>query len=104
MFCKQSSLYSGQKAGGNIVQTGTKPGPWRPITEAALTKQCGKLRAARSSPRLKIADRLATAHLYLQLNPNDEENRALRKLLPAVADGHGTAHALLFSGEPGELI
>jgi hypothetical protein len=43
----QSSLYSGQKAGGSNVQTGTKSGPWRPIakgrvSEALWKVACGK--------------------------------------------------------------
>ncbi len=53
-----------------------------------------------------IADPLATARLYLQLNPSKKENRAIRKLLQSIADGKGTLHAgeaLLFQGELGEL-
>ena len=43
----QSSLYSGQKAGGVNVQTGTKVGPWRPnsagrISETIWKIACGK--------------------------------------------------------------
>ena len=43
----QSSLYSGHKAGGSNVQTGTKPGPWKPIatgrvSEAMWKIACGK--------------------------------------------------------------
>lgn len=51
-------------------------------------------------------DPLSTARLYLQLNPKEEENRALRKLLQSLADGKGTLHAtetILFQGELGEL-
>ena len=39
----QSSLYSGQKAGGNNVQTGTKTGPWRPITEGRVNEALWKI-------------------------------------------------------------
>jgi len=43
----QSSLYSGQKTGESMVQAGTKPGPWRPISagsvgEAMWKISCGK--------------------------------------------------------------
>jgi len=53
-----------------------------------------------------ITDPLATARLYLQLNPNEDENRAIRKLLLAIANGQGVLHAsevMLFQGELGEL-
>ena len=53
-----------------------------------------------------IADPLATARLYLQLNPNREENRALRKLLQALVNFDGVLQeneALLFQGELGQL-
>jgi hypothetical protein len=55
---------------------------------------------------LQIADPLATARLYLQLNPNKEESRALRKLMQALVNFDGTLHAsesILFHGELGEL-
>jgi hypothetical protein len=55
---------------------------------------------------VKITDPLAVAQLYLQLNPNQAENRAIRKLLRAIAQGKGTlraSEALLFQGELGEL-
>jgi hypothetical protein len=55
---------------------------------------------------MRITDPLATARLYLQLNPNEEENRALRKLLCVIADGSGTLHeseSQLFQGELGDL-
>jgi hypothetical protein len=55
---------------------------------------------------LKFTDPLAAARLYLKLNPNEEENCALRNLLQAIADAQGTLHApdaLLFCGELGEL-
>lgn len=54
---------------------------------------------------MKIADPLATVQLYLQLNPNEEENRALRKLLQYLVNFEGTLYApesILFKGEPGE--
>ncbi len=44
--------------------------------------------------------------MYLQLNPNEEENRALRKLLRAIVQGDVTLYAsetLLFQGELGVL-
>jgi hypothetical protein len=53
-----------------------------------------------------IADPLRTARLYLQLNPNQEESRALRNLLQTLAQFDGTLHAsksILFQGELGEL-
>jgi hypothetical protein len=53
-----------------------------------------------------ISQPLETAKLYLQLNPNEEENRAIRKLLKVIADGEGNLFAnesLLFQGELGEL-
>ena len=53
-----------------------------------------------------IADPLATARLYLQLNRNEEENRAIRKLLQSLVNFEGTLHAteaILFQGELGEL-
>jgi hypothetical protein len=56
--------------------------------------------------KLRLADPLATARLFLQLNPNHNENRALRKLLKALPNFDGTLHAsdsLLFHGELGEL-
>ena len=39
----QSSLYSGQKAGGNNVQTGTKTGSWRPISAGTVSEMMWKL-------------------------------------------------------------
>jgi hypothetical protein len=39
----QSSLYSGQKAGGNNVQTGTKVGPWRPISAGRISEAMWKI-------------------------------------------------------------
>ena len=56
--------------------------------------------------KLRLADPLATARLFLQLNLNQNENRALRKLLKALHNFDGTLHAsesLLFQGELGEL-
>lgn len=53
-----------------------------------------------------IADPLATARLYLQLNPNQEENRALRKLLQALVNFDGVLQeneSLLFQGELSQL-
>lgn len=53
-----------------------------------------------------INDPLATARLFLQINPNDEENRALRRLLQTLINFEGTLHsaeAILFQGELGEL-
>ena len=39
----QSSLYSGQKAGGTNVQTGTKAGPWRPISSGRVSETMWKI-------------------------------------------------------------
>ena len=39
----QSSLYSGQKGSGTNVQTGTKPGPWRPITKGRVNEEMWKI-------------------------------------------------------------
>lgn len=39
----RSSLYSGQKAGGSTVQTGTKPGVWRPITKGRVNEEMWKI-------------------------------------------------------------
>lgn len=39
----QSSLYSGQKAGGSNVQSSTKPGPWRPITKGRVNEAMWKI-------------------------------------------------------------
>ena len=39
----QSSLYSGQKAGGSNVQTGTKAGPWRPIASGRVSETMWKI-------------------------------------------------------------
>jgi hypothetical protein len=39
----QSSLYSGQKAGSNPVQTGTKAGPWRPVAAGRVSETMWKL-------------------------------------------------------------
>jgi hypothetical protein len=53
-----------------------------------------------------ITDPLATVRLYLQINPNEEENRALRKLLESLVNLDGTFHvaeAILFQGELGKL-
>lgn len=53
-----------------------------------------------------ITDPLRTARLYLQLNPNQEENRALRTLLATLADLEAAGpirDAFLFQGELGEL-
>jgi hypothetical protein len=53
-----------------------------------------------------ITDPLRTARLYLQLNPNQEKNRALRTLLVALADletAEPIRDAILFQGELGEL-
>ncbi len=55
---------------------------------------------------MKINDPLAVVQLYLQLNPNEVENRALRKLLQAIVKGDTTLYAsetLLFQGELGAL-
>jgi hypothetical protein len=55
---------------------------------------------------MKIAQPLATARLYLQLNPNEVENRALRKLLAALADFENAEpirDTVLFQGELGVL-
>ena len=43
----QSSLYSGQKAGGSTVQTGTKPGPWLPITQGRVNETMWKIACGR---------------------------------------------------------
>ena len=51
-------------------------------------------------------DPLATARLFLQLNPNQEESRALRKLLHALVNFDGVLQeneSLLFQGELGQL-
>lgn len=53
-----------------------------------------------------ITEPLATVRLYLQLNPDEAENRALRRLLAALADFENAQpmrNALLFQGELGEL-
>ena len=39
----QSSLYTGQKAGGSNVHNGLKPGPWRPITEGRVNEGLWKI-------------------------------------------------------------
>lgn len=39
----QSSLYSGQKAGGTNVQSSTKTGPWRAITEGRVNEALWKI-------------------------------------------------------------
>jgi hypothetical protein len=39
----QSSLYSGQKAGGSLVQSGSKPGPWRPIAAGRVSETMWKI-------------------------------------------------------------
>lgn len=55
---------------------------------------------------MKISQPLATARLYLQLNPNEVENRALRKLLAALADFENAEpirDPILFQGELGKL-
>lgn len=39
----QSSLYSGQRAGGSNVQTGTKVGPWRPISPGRVSETMWKI-------------------------------------------------------------
>lgn len=39
----QSSLYSGQKGGGSNVQTGTKAGPWRPISSGHVSETMWKI-------------------------------------------------------------
>jgi len=39
----QSSLYTGQKAGGSNVHNGVKPGPWRPITEGRVNEELWKI-------------------------------------------------------------
>lgn len=54
----------------------------------------------------QISDPFATARLYFQLNPNREENSALRKLLQALVNFNGTLYeseSILFHGELGEL-
>ena len=43
----QSSLYSGQKAGGSNVQTGTKAGPWRPISPGRVSETLWKIACGR---------------------------------------------------------
>jgi hypothetical protein len=53
-----------------------------------------------------ITKPLETAKLYLQLNRNEDENRAIRKLLKAIADGKGNLYeseSILFQGELGGL-
>jgi len=53
-----------------------------------------------------INDPLATARLYLQLNPKKGENRALRKLLAALADFENAKpikDVILFQGDLGQL-
>lgn len=53
-----------------------------------------------------ISQPLETVRLYLQLNRNEEENRALRKLLQAIVSEDSTLYAsetLLFQGELGAL-
>lgn len=53
-----------------------------------------------------INDPLATARLYLQLNPKKVENRALRKLLAALADSENAKpikNVILFQGDLGQL-
>ena len=55
---------------------------------------------------MKITDPLATVRLYLELNPNEEENRALRMRLRYLVNFDGTLYApesILFQGELGEL-
>jgi hypothetical protein len=55
---------------------------------------------------MKIAEPLETVRLYLELNPNEEENRALRMLLRYLVNFDGTlysAESILFQGELGEL-
>ena len=57
-------------------------------------------------PSNVIIDPLTTSRLYLQLNSNEEENRALCKLLAALADFENAEpirDAILFQGELGEL-
>lgn len=39
----QSSLYSGQKTAGSIVQTSTKSGPWRPISAGRISEAMWKI-------------------------------------------------------------
>ena len=56
--------------------------------------------------KMKIADPLATVQPYLQLNPDEGENRALRKLLQYLVNFDGTLYSpesVLFQGELGEL-
>lgn len=43
----QSSLYSGQKGGGTNVQTGTKAGPWRPISPGRVSETMWKIACGR---------------------------------------------------------
>lgn len=55
---------------------------------------------------MKIAQPLATARLYLQLNPNEDEKKALRNLLAALADFENAEpirDAALFQGDLGAL-
>ena len=55
---------------------------------------------------MSISEPLGTVRLYLRLNPNAEENLALRKLLAALADFENAEpmrDAILFQGELGEL-
>ncbi len=55
---------------------------------------------------MKITDPLAVVQMYLQFNSNEEENRALRKLLQAIVHGDAALYAseaLLFQGELGVL-
>lgn len=60
----------------------------------------------RASPKFEYPNPLRAATLYLQLNPDTAENRALRKLLKAIATGEGTmreSEICLFSGELASL-
>lgn len=53
-----------------------------------------------------IRDPLATARLYLQLNPNEAEKNAIRRLLATLADFEDSQpirDVILFQGEPSEL-
>ena len=55
---------------------------------------------------MRISEPLGTVRLYLRLNPNAEENLALRKLLAALADFENAEpmrDAILFQGELGKL-
>jgi hypothetical protein len=82
----------------------SRPGFLRLVAFRKLSQYTTRVTSMNS--KMRIADPLATARLYLRLNPNQTENRALRELLKALIHFDGTLHAsesLLFQGELGEL-